>query len=58
MLTPLRIFIGEDSGATAVEYGLIIALVALVAMTAVQMFGRSVSALFNVPPPSSLGPGF
>jgi Flp pilus assembly pilin Flp len=34
-------------GATAVEYGLLLALVVAVAMSAITMFGTSTSALFE-----------
>jgi Flp pilus assembly pilin Flp len=41
----------DETAAALVEYGLLLALLALVAFTAIGMFGRAVSALFN--PPSS-----
>jgi len=37
----------DDDGATMVEYGLMIALVALVALLAVTAFGISVGDLFD-----------
>jgi pilus assembly protein Flp/PilA len=39
--------IRDEEGTSMVEYGLLIALVALVALTAVQLFGTSVATLFN-----------
>lgn len=50
-------FVRDDKGTTFVEYGLILALVALVAISAVQMLGHSVNALFKIPPPNSPGSG-
>jgi len=40
-----------DRGATAVEYGLIIGLIALVILGAVTAFGLGVLSLFNTMPP-------
>ncbi|TAM62128.1 Flp family type IVb pilin [bacterium] len=37
----------DDDGVTMVEYGLMLALVAVVAITAVTLLGNHVSALFN-----------
>lgn len=37
----------RDVGATSVEYGLILALVAVVIVSAVLVFGSSVNALFD-----------
>jgi pilus assembly protein Flp/PilA len=39
-------FIRDDSGATAIEYGLIVALVAVVIITAVTTVGNNLSAEF------------
>lgn len=36
-----------DRGATAVEYGLIVALIAVVIIAAVAFFGTSISRMFN-----------
>ncbi|MFC6703967.1 Flp family type IVb pilin [Flexivirga alba] len=36
-----------ESGATMAEYALLLALIALVAFTAVQLFGTAVSHLFT-----------
>jgi len=35
-----------DRGATAVEYGIMVSLIALVIVAGVTLFGRNVSALF------------
>jgi len=37
----------DDAGATAVEYGLIVALIALAIITAVTLVGTNLSGLFN-----------
>lgn len=47
MLSTLKTMLRNESGATMVEYGLLIALIALVAFTAVKTLGTSVSTLFN-----------
>jgi pilus assembly protein Flp/PilA len=43
----LRRFAGDESGATAIEYGLIAALVAVGAIVAMTSFGGSLSGMFN-----------
>lgn len=45
--SPLRL----DRGATAVEYGLIVGLIAAVIVGAVTAFGLGVLSLFNSMPP-------
>ena len=40
-------FLRDDSGATAIEYGLIAAGIAVVIITAVQLVGTNLSLLFN-----------
>jgi pilus assembly protein Flp/PilA len=40
-------FLKDDSGATAIEYGLIAALIAVVIITAVTAVGTSLSATFS-----------
>jgi len=40
-------FMKDESGATAIEYGLIAALVAVVLVTAVTALGNQLSAVFN-----------
>ena len=43
----LRKFLKDESGATAIEYGLIAALIAVVIITAVTAVGTSLSSTFN-----------
>ena len=38
-----------DHGATSVEYGLMVALIAVVIIAAVTLFGQNMVGLFNVP---------
>jgi pilus assembly protein Flp/PilA len=40
-------FVRDDSGATAIEYGLIAALIAVVIITGVTAVGTSLSTTFN-----------
>ena len=44
--TLTRLFHNED-GATAIEYGLIAALIAVAAIAAFQLVGTNLSAIFN-----------
>ena len=44
----LRRFMDDDAGATAIEYGLIAALIAVGAIAAMTTFGGSLSSMFNV----------
>lgn len=37
----------QERGATAVEYGLMVALIAIVIIAAVRLLGSNLSALFN-----------
>jgi len=37
----------DDNGATAVEYGLMVALIAIVIIVAVKLLGTNLSTLFN-----------
>ena len=37
----------EESGATAIEYGLIAALIAVAAITALSLVGTNLSGIFN-----------
>jgi len=37
----------DDSGATAIEYGLIAALIAVAAIAAFQLVGTSLTSIFN-----------
>lgn len=43
----LRRFRSDESGATAIEYGLIAALIAVGAIIAMTSFGGNLGALFN-----------
>jgi pilus assembly protein Flp/PilA len=47
MRTSLARFVKDESGATAIEYGLIAAGIAVAILTAVQAVGGSLTALFN-----------
>ena len=40
-------FINDENGATAIEYGLIAALIAVVIITAVQTLGTQVAGTFS-----------
>ena len=40
-------FVKDESGATAIEYGLIAALIAVVIIGAVTLLGENISAAFN-----------
>ena len=40
-------FVRDDSGATAIEYGLIASLVAVVIITAVTLVGTKLATTFN-----------
>ena len=42
-------FTRDDQGATAVEYGLMVGLIAAVIIVAVTTFGIAVNALFFIP---------
>ena len=43
----LRSFYSDESGATAIEYGLIAALVAVAAITAMTALGSALTNIFN-----------
>ncbi len=47
MLVTLTSMIRDDEGATMVEYGLLVALIAMVALAAVKVLGTNLSTLFN-----------
>lgn len=42
-----RKFLQDESGASAVEYGLLIALIAVVCIAAIEAFGTNLVALFT-----------
>ncbi len=46
-MSTIKRFVKEESGATAVEYGLLVALIAVVIITAVTTLGTNLSAKFN-----------
>jgi len=43
----VRRFAADDSGATAVEYGLLVAFIALAIVVAVNQLGARIAAIFN-----------
>ncbi len=43
----VRKFIGREEGATMVEYGLMVALIAVVCLLAVTALGVNISGVFN-----------
>jgi pilus assembly protein Flp/PilA len=47
MVSLLKRFVQDESGATAIEYGLIAALVSVAAIIALQAMGSSLRTLFN-----------
>lgn len=47
MLTTFRNLLKNDDGATAIEYGLIAALIAVAAIAAFQLVGTNLSSIFN-----------
>ena len=47
MINLVKRFANDDSGATAIEYGLIAALVAVVLVTALAAMGGKLSGTFN-----------
>ena len=47
MLKSFKLFCDDDSGATAIEYGLIAALVSIAAIGAMTSLGESVSNTFE-----------
>ena len=42
-----RLLCRDDRGATAVEYGLMVALIAAVIVTAVRLIGTNLTSVFN-----------
>ena len=46
MLKQIKSFIRNESGATLIEYGLIAALISIVAIIALQNVGKNVNAKF------------
>ncbi|HVV28069.1 MAG TPA: Flp family type IVb pilin [Rhizomicrobium sp.] len=50
-------FVRDESGATAIEYGLIAALISVVIITAVKLVGSNLSTTFNSVATSLSGSG-
>ena len=46
-MTKFRAFLRDESGATAIEYGLIAALIAVAIIAAVQFVGEELGNTFN-----------
>jgi pilus assembly protein Flp/PilA len=46
-MSKISAFLRDESGATAIEYGLIAALISVVIITAVKSVGTSLTATFN-----------
>ena len=46
-MNKLIAFLQDESGATAIEYGLIAALISVVIITAVTLVGTNLTATFN-----------
>ena len=46
-MNTLARFLNDESGATAIEYGMILALMFLVILGAMQAFGTTGSGIFN-----------
>jgi pilus assembly protein Flp/PilA len=47
LIKKLRQFVQEDKGVTAIEYGLIAALIAVVIIASVQLVGTNLSSVFS-----------
>jgi len=47
MLTKLYVRAMNEEGATAVEYGLMVALIAIIIITAVALVGTNLEGVFN-----------
>jgi pilus assembly protein Flp/PilA len=47
MLTTLKSMIRDEEGATMVEYGLLVAFIAIVAMVGVKALGTGLNTLFT-----------
>ena len=47
MPTLFKALLSDETGATAIEYGLIAALIALAAISAVTNIGKNLSSTFN-----------
>ncbi len=47
IVNAIKQFIRDDEGVTAIEYGLIAALIAVVIITAVRLVGTNLTAVFT-----------
>ncbi|TQV79049.1 Flp family type IVb pilin [Denitrobaculum tricleocarpae] len=47
MFTTIKSFLNDESGATAIEYGLIAALISVAAIAALSAMGDELSAMFT-----------
>jgi pilus assembly protein Flp/PilA len=47
LMTAVKAFWVDEEGATAIEYGLIVALIAVVIITAVTLVGTNLEIIFN-----------
>ena len=47
MIQNIASMIRDEEGATMVEYGLLVALIAMVALAAIVILGQNLSSLFN-----------
>jgi pilus assembly protein Flp/PilA len=47
LLTKIKNFVREEEGASAVEYGLLVALIAVAIIGAVTMLGQNLSTMFT-----------
>lgn len=47
MINMIKNFVKDESGATAIEYGLIAALVAVAIIAALQLLGEELNNIFN-----------
>ncbi len=57
MLNRIRTFLSQDRGASAVEYGLLVAGIAMVVIAAVFLLGGAVSSTFTEVASSVSGAG-
>lgn len=47
MLNVIRRFVKQDEGATAVEYGLMVSLIAVAIIVSVTLVGTNLNTIFN-----------
>lgn len=47
LFAKVKAFLMDEEGASAVEYGLLVAGIAIAALTAIQLVGTNLTALFN-----------